>query len=103
MREIRSHTGNRRRNSIRALLIVLAMVCSHAALASHQALHETSVDLSACLTCLAINAFDELLGNNDDRLSLTIVHITAETGDRPASANRTLSHTTIRAPPPTIS
>ena len=103
MRKVRSHTAKRRRYSIRSLLFVLLMLGGQAALASHQASHETSAELSACVSCLASNACDELLNNSDEYASLKIVHVMAETGDRPVLARRTVSHTTIRAPPSNIS
>ena len=103
MREVGSHTVKGRRYSIRSLLFVLLMLGGQAALASHQASHETSAEVSACVSCLASNAGDELLNNSDEYASLEIVHIMAETGDRPVLARRTVSHTTIRAPPSNIS
>ena len=103
MREVGSHTVKGRRYSIRSLLFVLLMLGGQAALASHQASHETSAELSACVSCLASNACDELLGYNDDYPSAKIVHVMAEAGNRPVPARRTVSHTTIRAPPSHIS
>ena len=47
MREVGSHTAKRRRYSIRSLLFVLLMLGGQAALASHQASHETLAELSA--------------------------------------------------------
>jgi len=99
MRKISSSPGDRPKYSIRILLIVLVMLCGHAALASHQAMHESTAELSACASCLASDAFDYLLTSNDDGPSLKIVHVTTETGSHQAPAKRTVCNTTIRAPP----
>ena len=103
MREVRSDAGKHGGYSIRSLLLVLLMLGGQATLASHQALHESSAELSACVTCLASNAFEDLLRNNDDGPSQKITHVTPETDDHPVPANRTITYTTIRAPPSSIS
>ncbi len=102
MREVRSHTAKRRRYSIRSLLFVLLMLGGQAAFASHQALHETSAELSACVTCLAGGTCDDLISNSENCPVLKIVQGAAETHQHPAPANRTVSHPTIRAPPSNI-
>jgi len=84
------------------MLLVLLMLCGQAALAAHQAMHSSSAESTACVTCLAMGSGGAVVCNNEPcACSGFNPVLTASIGWLPALESF-VPLGTIRAPPPTI-